>query len=166
MLGFQTIDLRRAELVGKSWISFVCLSLLALVVLIRFSSEQLFTTENLQKIFVANLKMISQHCSAIDMKTLFHAESYDAVLLSGTFGNEPDCHSDILDMDDVFLKYASGEITDSLSLIKLSPTTGLAFLTIRRDQINHLLLVPFLELETEIVKLNLIIRALPSALAA
>lgn len=165
-LGFQTIGLRRAELVEKSWIAFVCLCLPALVVPRHFLSEQFFIAENPQKIFVAKSSLISQHCSAINMKTLFQAESYDAMLFSGMFGNEPDCHSDILDIDDVFLKYASGGENDSLSLIKLSPTTGLVFLTICRNQVNHLLLVPFVELETEIIKLNLIVRALPTALAA
>jgi hypothetical protein len=165
-LGLQAIGLRRAELVEKSWIAFGCLCLLAVVISIRFFSEQFFTGEHPQKIFVAKSNEISQHCSAINMKTLIQAENYEAMLFSGMFGNEPDCHSDILDIDDVFLKYSSGGENHSLSLIKLSPTSGLVFLTVRRDQVNHLLLVPFIELDTEIIKLNLIVRGLPTALAA
>jgi|GEM_PF-6093478 hypothetical protein len=99
------------------------------------------------------------------MKHIIHGESYDAALFSGVFGEQPDLHPDILDIDDVLLKYASSEKIDRNTLLNLSPGNGVAFLTISRNGAHYLLLVPFHESETEIIKLNLIVQALP-ALAA
>jgi hypothetical protein len=132
--GVQIIGLRRAELVGRFLGFDPHTSRVVALVTAGLHPSNNSSLES-HKRFMLRFCIKSPNIALrLVIKTLFHAKDYDSMLFSGAFGDEPDSHSDILDIDDLFLKYASSEKIDGHTLVKLSPESGVAFLTIRRNE--------------------------------